>query len=48
MGGFPLSRNFTCVYTHKIFNHVNKVEASEQEHVLSHIASISTQTYGYI
>ena len=27
MGGFPLSRNFTCVYTHVIFNHVNKVEA---------------------
>ena len=27
MGGFPLSRNFTCVYTYVIFNHVNKVEA---------------------
>ena len=26
MGGFPLSRNFTCVYTHVNFNHVNKVE----------------------
>ena len=27
MGGCPLSRNFMCVYTHVILNHVNKVEA---------------------
>ena len=26
-GGFPLSRNFTCVCTHVNFNHVNKIEA---------------------
>ena len=47
MGGFPLSRNFTCVYTHVIFNHVNKVVSSlcqNHKKILPGFAYVSTFT----
>ena len=47
MGGFPLSRNFTCVYTHVIFNHVNKVEARYEALSLK-VKLSEVQLYPYV